>query len=348
MTDLLIKKSNEIIEIPDKSLVEKEFVEKFSQKRGLIATTLTEVLAGISNIKEIINPEKLYIAKFPKDVMVKIDSGQYAVMKDKSGEILSTIIDTNLPKNRNIVHQLRLEEINPNLNDKVKDLGSNVTNIAIQQQLAELTQMLIQIQTIVLEIKRGQMTDRIGLVLSGKNQLEQALQLNSTDPNRNGLIINSITTINTGRAQLELALKDEIKKEISIPDNKFMLFLKSFFSADFYKGIEEQYANIQEGMFAYFEATRLLTLAYSVIESKDALNKVLEPARNMIEISQPRMKMLAALATQGDSGATELWYDNPQKLLDKISSANRFQLPESIENVTLEFSGREILLEGPK
>lgn len=175
MADFLIKKSNEISGTSDKSLVVKEFVEKFSQKRLLIANNLTQVLVGVSNIEEIISPEKIYIAKFPKDVLMKIDSGQYAVMKDKSGEILSTIIDTTLPKNRNIVHQLRMEEVNPNFSDKMKDLSSNVTNIAIQQQLAELAQMLAQIQTIVLEIKRGQMTDRIGLVFSGKNQLEQAL-----------------------------------------------------------------------------------------------------------------------------------------------------------------------------
>ena len=348
MADFLIKKNNEISGTSDKSLVVKEFVEKFSQKRLLIANSLTQVLAGISNIEEIISPEKIYIAKFPKDVLMKIDSGQYSVMKDKSGAILSTIIDTTLPKNRNIVHQLRMEEVNPNFSDKMKDLSSNVTNIAIQQQLAELAQMLVQIQTIVLEIKRGQMTDRIGLVFSGKNQLEQALQLNVTDPNRNGLIINSITTINTGRAQLDLALRDEIKRKIDIPENKFKLFLKSFFCSNFYKGIEEQYATIQDGMFAYFEATRLLTLAYSVIDSKDALQKVLEPASNIIEISQPRMKMLSALITEGDNRSDELWYDNPQKLLDKIRSTNQLELPKSIENVALEFSGRELLLEGPK
>lgn len=147
---------------------------------------------------------------------------------------------------------------------------------------------------------------------------------------------------------MDLALRDEIKKKIDIPDNKFKLFLKSFFCSNFYKGIEEQYATIQDGMFAYFEATRLLTLAYSVIDSKDALQKVLEPASNMIEISQPRMKMLSALITEGDNRSDELWYDNPQKLLDKISSTNQLELPKSIENVAMEFSGRELLLEGPK
>jgi len=229
MRDLIIKNSHDIADSSDRSLVFEGFIEKFTRNHGLIANGLTEILKGRSNIKEIIHPDKIYIAKFTRDVLMKIESGQYAFMKDRSGEVLSNIIDTTLPKNRNIVHQLRMEEIDPNLKDKIKNLGSNITNIAIQQQLAELSQMLLQIQAIVLEVKRGQMMDRIGLVLSGKNQLEQGLQLNNSDPNRADLIRGAIKSINDGRSQLDLALKDELKKGNNIPENKFLLFLKSFF-----------------------------------------------------------------------------------------------------------------------
>lgn len=345
MRDLIIKNQHDISTTADKSLMFREFTEKYSNNRGLIVNSIIDILSGTNNIKDIISPEKVYIVKFPKDVLDKIESGQYAVMKDKTGEILSTIIDTTLPKNRNIVHQLRMDEIDPNIKEKIKNLGTNITNIAIQQQLADLSRMLLKIQTIVLEVKRGQMTDRIGLILSGKNQLEQALQLQDSDPNKRDLIRGAIKGINDGRAQLELALKDEINKKVSISDNKFILLIKSLFNSNYYKEIEHQYSTIQEGMDAYFEATRLLALSYTIIESKEAIQRILEPTIHMIEISHEKMKKMSDLVLVGKK-TNENWYENPQGIIDEILRSNQLVLPDDVEYVSVEFSGREVLEEG--
>ncbi|XER05287.1 hypothetical protein SRRS_07690 [Sporomusa rhizae] len=93
-----------------------------------------------------------------------------------------------------------------------------------------------------------------------------------------------------------------------------MLFMKSFFYSDFYKEVEGRYSTIQEGMYAYFEATRLLILAYSVIGYKDTLKKVLEPAKDIIKISYEKMKVMSGLVHDGNI-TNEYWYDNPKKLL---------------------------------
>ena len=345
MRDLIIKNQHDISTTADKSMIFREFTEKYSNNRGLIVNSLNDILSGSNNIKDIISPEKVYIAKFPKAILDKIESGQYAVMKDKTGKVLSTIIDTTLPKNRNIVHQLRMEEIDPNIKDKIKNLGTNITNIAIQQQLADLSRMLLQIQTIVIEVKRGQMTDRIGLILSGKNQLEQALQLEDSDLNKRDLIRGAIKGINDGRAQLELALKDEINKKVSISDNKFILLIKSLLNSNYYKEIEDQYYTIQEGMYAYFEATRLLALSYTIIESKEAIQRILEPTIHMIEISHEKMKKMSDLVLVGKK-TNENWYENPQGIIDEILRSKQLVLPEDVEDISVEFSGRELLAEG--
>lgn len=148
--------------------------KRTNNRTGSIASSLYELTSGIKNIKDIIDPKKEYIAKFPADVLDKINSGQYDFMKSKDGELLSTIIDKTSPR-KIAVHQIRLEQIPADLADKVQNLSTNIAAIAIEQQLAEISEMISEILGLAEAIKRGQQNDRIGLVLSGKNQLEQAL-----------------------------------------------------------------------------------------------------------------------------------------------------------------------------
>jgi len=97
-------------------------------------------------------------------------------------------------------------------------------------------------------------------------------------------------------------------------------------------------------MYAYFEATRLLTLAYTVIDSKEALKRILEPAKEMIEFSHEKMKRMSELVLKGKK-TTGYWYENPKKLIKEIIEVNHFNLPEDVEYVSIEFKGRELFME---
>jgi len=312
--------------------IKREFIRHFEHNKGNIAAGLAEILSGIENVKDIIKPERTFIAKFPKDVLEKINSGQYDIMKTKNGEILSSIIDTTLPKNRNIVHQLRLDEVDPNINEKLKNLSTNVANFALQQQLANLTEMLSQIQSLAIDIKRGQVTDRIGLIISGKNQLEQAMQMKESDVNKQYILMNAIKSLNDGRAQIDLYLRDELNKNLDVPKNKFLLFCKSFINSKFYKDIEKQFGELQESISAYFEATNLLASAYEILDSKEALSKVFMPAKELIEISHERMSELSELALDGIDNKSSHWYAQPQIFINKIDNYSKLILPLSEQN----------------
>ncbi|EGP5302239.1 hypothetical protein EAC14_14320, partial [Enterococcus faecium] len=160
-----------------------------------IVSSISEVTSGVKNLKDIIDPEKEYIAKFPKDILDKINSGQYEIMKSKSGELLSTIIDKSSPR-KNIVHQIRLDQVPFDLSDKVQNISTNVASMAIAQQLAEISETLSDILGISEAINRGQQNDRIGLVLSGKNQLEQAFEIANDQKSREALIMQAIKSLN--------------------------------------------------------------------------------------------------------------------------------------------------------
>lgn len=97
----------------------------------------------------------IYRAEIPVDIMNKLKSGQYSIMKTKNSELLSNIIDTTKPKNRNIVHQLRLCKYLPNVNSNIQSLMNNVTNIALQRQIAGISNKLEECNEKLNYIQKG-------------------------------------------------------------------------------------------------------------------------------------------------------------------------------------------------
>jgi len=320
-----------------------EFNNSIINRKNNITVLLSEVASGINSVKDIIDPDKIYIAKFPKDVLDKINSGQFDIMKTKSGDLLSTIIDKTAPANRNIVHQLRLEEIDPTFSQKVQNLSTNVANIAIQKQLADISEMLSDIQALSKEIKRGQVIDRIGLVISGKSQLEQALEISVGNPRREQLILGAISSLNTGRSQMDLYFREEMKNAISIPSNKFLLTLKCIYDGKFYDRVENTFSGLQESFQAYIYATNLLAMAYERLGNIEVLPKVFEPAKVLIENYAAPMIPMSRLVLGGNVDFERCWYAHPHDYIKAIENYTQQAFLDNVEHISIEITGQKLL-----
>lgn len=344
MNEIIIEDKNEIArKVHDSQIISNELNNALVNRKNSIAVLLSEITTGLKNLMEVINPDKIYVAKFPKDVLEKINLGQFDIMKTKSGELLSTIIDKTAPANKNIVHQLRLEEIDPRFTEKLQNLSTNVTNLAIQKQLADISEMLSEIQALTIDIKRGQVLDRIGLVISGKNQLEQALELPNDNPKREQLILGAIKSLNDGRSQIDLYFRDEMKNATSVPRNKLFLALKCLLDSNFYSKIENKFNGLQESFQAYIYATNLLATAYERIGSTEALPKVFEPAKSLIEDNAANMIPMSYLVLDGKADTKNQWYNHPHSYVDKIENYTKQALLDNVEYISVEIPGKKLL-----
>lgn len=346
MSDLVLHDDYTSIDLANGSdLIRNKFCNNYINIKGNVLNEIAEMVSGAAKIKDIINPEKSYIAKFPTDILEKMNSGQYDIMRSKKdGELLSTIIDKTLPKNRNIVHQIRLEEVSIGVEEKFKDLSSNISNMVLQQQLADLAQMLNRIQKTLIDVKRGQVLDRIALVKSGREKLEQAMKLSDSNGDKKQLILNAISGLNDGRSQLELYIRDEIKKDIKIPDNRLRLILKSLFNNGYYDEIESNFAELEEGMNAYFEATNLLAISYDLTNNREAIEEVFIPAKKLIQDCAYKMKGLSKVVLNGETSGLA-WYDNEQKILSQMDNYSNFKLAQDKKYICIEFKGEDLLKE---
>lgn len=343
MGDIVISTGNEVQTVCGSEIINTEMAKVVKQNRNHLMVTLNEMISGIQNVKEILDPTKTYIAKFPRDILDKINSGQYDIMKSKQGDILSTIIDKNLPGNRNIVHQLRLEEVAHNLEDKIKGLSGNISNIALQQQIADLSKMISKIQYLAIDIKRGQQNDRFGLINSSIELIEQALCLEESNPNKSVLLNNAIHGLSDGRSQIALYLKDEIAKDCKIPKNKFGLFFRCLFNEDYLSDIEKQFADFQEGMQYYLKATSVMATAYQLQDSPEAISKVYEPAKALIATSCEKIQLLSTLATRGEISKGDLWYMQADVYIGQIEKNAKPLLSDEIAYIDIEFKVEELM-----
>ncbi|MCT2346571.1 hypothetical protein M4D71_20675 [Niallia taxi] len=324
----------------DSQIIKNDQLKSTQNKVNDIVATFAGLVPATEQLKQIINPEKIYVAQFPKDILEKMKSGEYDLLHTKSGDILSNIIDKTLPKN-NIIHNVRLAELNPDMVNKVQNLSNNVMNMAVQQQLTMVLEELSEVKKLSASIKRGQELDRIGLVYSGKRQLENALE--ASRESRTILIQNAIQSLENGRTQIEYNLKESLNQIQDIPTSKFKILFKNLFNNAFYGECENTYNDFQESFRAYLDASIYLAIAYSQINSEKAMLKVFEPTKSLILESSPKMKLLSSIAVSGKIADDLMWYGNTEKIIKFIDNYSQNSLLNSSDFITMEIEGRKLI-----
>jgi hypothetical protein len=337
MQDIILKPQLDIAENVYKSpIIKNGFSNKFLSMSRSVLNELAFAITSSKNLIDI-NPEHIYVAKFPKDILQKLKTGEYKIMKSKSGDLLSNVIDKNLPANKNIVHNIRLKELNLN---RMQNLANNMMSMAMQQQLAEISEELADIKAITVSIKRGQILDRIGFILSGRQQLEVALQ--ASKKNRDDLLNHAIQSLSIGRSQLELAMGDEVKNCVNVPKGYFSCLWKSFIDHKFIENCETTYNDIQEYIPAYLDASLLLSYAYVEVGEHQALSHILGPTKIIIQKCADTMQSLNKIVVKNNNNNI-FWYNNIPEISSIIDDYSNKALLDTTEIISIEFKGEDFI-----
>ncbi|MCK1986248.1 MULTISPECIES: hypothetical protein [Peribacillus] len=341
MNELKLDKRHFISEnVYNSQTIKDSFLKTFESRTNKILTNIAGLLPTAEHIRDIIDPHKIYVAQFPKDIVEKMQAGQYDLMHSKSGEILSMIIDKTHPK-KNIIHNVRLTELDTNVLSKVQDISNNIASLAVQQQLAQVLEELSEVKKIATSIKRGQVTDRIATVNTGKDLLESALN----GPSKEGYseIQHAIRMLLLGRNQLELYLKDELKFISDVPTSKIKIFFKSVFNNGFYDKCNESYNSFQEAFKAYFESCVYLSMAYNEIKDEKAMLKAFETVKSLVQVSSSKILSLSTIAVSGKSEEDLMWYRNPDLILETFDNYQQQTFLKNADVINIEFEGSQLL-----
>ncbi len=298
---------------------------------------LNPTILNIDNVKEVINPDIRYVVQISKEILGKMDSGEFDFMKS-GGEIIANIVDKTRPRSP-VVKQLRVAKEFVGNPQALAAVGQMTQNIAIQQQLASITQRLDEIAEKAERILSGQMTDRLGFIYGSWDTYQQALCI-SNEELSNVLKRDVIQSLNIGRQQLLQYIESQDKFFIELPNTKLSVFWENI-NGKLIKDCGDVLNSCNQALAGIALSTALLSSIYLSYDETNVLEVISKPLKEMIETRREHFLRVADIAGQQDKPFE--WVINPSEskhFLDEIKNPVKLLGEDVIE---IEISGAELL-----
>lgn len=237
-----------------------------------IASSIVSCLTSLSKIGEKkfvvdINPETL---KGIQDGVLKFtrssDGKMYAQTR-KINETGKSVINSNLT-------------IHPENSFDVGAFASSISSLCMQAQIQQIIADLEDIKDMCARIERGQHNDRVGLVIGGRDSIEQALSEENIDVN---LLAQAISTLNNARGQLGKELEDGCKRFKKIPKNVVLQIIKSTISMKTYSHHDDEVERMAECYYLYTQATAMVAFAHKALGKNIAAENAIKEGEVFIK-----------------------------------------------------------------
>lgn len=296
------------------------------------------VLSKLANSEEIrseavkvINKETTYIARIPKKLDAKMKMGLLDFMTDKkTGDNLGMLVD----KKHKMRGYVRIDEASK------ADVASNLANIAIQQQLANMTEVINDVRSKVISLQEGHDADLFGSVKGMHQQLLQMRDARNPDTKKQ-LATHAITILNEVRGRLEATILNTLRDIESVPGTERTILIKIAMKKNFLSDTVEKYDRIEELFGYYVTATQLLGYAYAFLDEPASYEDIFTPSRELVE--NENLQKLTAAENLYEERIGEAWYKNSENYLLKIESSSHSVFMESSDIVEVEVTGEKLL-----
>lgn len=341
MKEISISK-NEIAE--KKNEVSNLLSEKFSLSRlreiEQVSLFFSTAINTLNEIKDNIDPEEAYIIKFSKEQLEKFKNGDinFQQKADKSGN-LPTFVKKGT-NNDFDSHPLVEKMV---LSDPVafQQVLVNINQLAISEKIAGLENLMNDIKQANLELMQGQKDDRRAKILGAEETINQALTMPDSNPQKEILLLNSINQLNEGRASLISEFKNEIKKQISIPNSGIKLFFKSVFNDKFNDEVSNSFLELNNQFSYIVKSTDLLAKIYSITGNSHIIETIYDPLKILIEENKGYISKLVELnePTNDIEKRQMKWCIEPEEFVTQLEYVKFHE----DDIVTIEFTGEELL-----
>ena len=341
--------SKKLIKKTDSSMVEYEAQRTLPMK---LKESITSALANITEEKAlnlisqslegdairkkaeaIINKETIYVAKIPRKLDGAFDAGLLDFMTDsKTGENLGILVNG---KNR-IQGHVNIEQMS-----KSVDMASNIATLAVQQQMAQMTEVINDVRERVIALQEGHDQDLFGSIIGMHQQMAQMSDAKNEEV-RKGLAINAITELNKVRGQLQSTIIKALKDMPILPQGDIKIAWEIAKDKTYLERATEAYDRIEELVSYYLAATQLLGYAYAFLGEESSYEDVFCPCPELLD-DELLNKLVNAEAIYVED-IEDAWYKNPEQYMLQIKDASQ-RLFSHKENdvIELEISGQKLL-----
>lgn len=317
-----------------------DFLKTKSFNLEQVGRYFSTVVNTYNEVKKNINPEEMYVVKFTQEQLQRFQNGKIDFQKtaDRKSLLPNFVIKGT---NNEIVSQARLEKIVLENPEALQNAVSNVNQLTNAQKINDLEILLSEVKQIGLDIKQGQKDDRRAKILSAESTINQALMMSDENSQKQLLLLNSINQLNEGRESIIKEFNNEIKKQISIPNSKFRLFLKSALDDKFNEDISNSFSELNEQFSYIVKSSELLAKVYSITGNYQVIESLYTPVKSLVEENKEYVSKLVELQNiEDDNEKRQLkWCLDPIEFVSQIGTTEL----EDNDIIFIEFTGKELL-----
>ena len=280
-----------------------------------------------------------YVVQIPTEYQAAFQAGKSFLMENKeTGKRWPTLMRVAKSGRNEVVTPLPIKEQSFVQGNPIQDLANGFQNILIQQQMAQLALVAEETYRVVERIEHGQMDDRIGLLLAGKNGISLALSMPEGEE-RKMQIVASRQNLLTAQAQIGKMLERRTSEFAPISKFAAVRFLRESLHSGYLQGKDYEVEEIQEYYDLYLNATKLIAASYVLCSDMPTAEKAFEFAEQYLStLDFSKVKTIQYL----HQSENDMFYLRP---VEYLAAERNVYLNEAkgFDYIALEVSGDNLL-----
>lgn len=312
--------------------------------------TLGEVIRCFDTANVIQNVKRgiEYIVQVPAEYQAGLDAGKYTVLAGKDGRQWATLYEVLPNGKHSFVCNMPIKPEELVRGNPMHDVSMNMQMMAMQQQMAKLTELVQDAYEAVKRIEQGQTDDRVGKLRAGKEGMDQALLIE--DPELRKIAIgNALQLLLDARGQIGETLRSKVKAFPAIPKSQALQFIARLSSSSYFSGKDAAFNAIQEYYQLYLLASKLLADAYYYLGETRAAEKSYEDAIAFVRtLDFSNVKTLQYIHPNEDLSDTVCELAEPYLLNERAKSIELAKPYDTVELLLTDNEIMEVLENGEK
>ncbi len=286
----------------------RSFERLFEGRRGEVIRLLRQTPAVADAVGKF-TTGRTYEAVIPPDAWKQLQYGT-AKWDRREGGLLGAVIRDK--ETGQIICQVKLREVSPELLSSVNQLG-------VQQALTEIIQRLDVIEKQLNAVQEGLQDTHFAIVESGADLYEQALAMRDLDNRRIALHLAS-QQLTEGRRRLRRSLENNLRFADELPEHRWGIIRWSLNPRN-RAGIEQRVKPVQEGLRAILGASAMLVLVHDALGEPDVIQASLRPLREMLTaVGEQGAHFARWLPYNPTAPPEELWHRSMERFGGEIGA----------------------------
>ena len=325
---------------------EKKHLKISGLQKDINFTGLVDKVAQYVNIADIVsNIEKSaeYVVQIPTKYKDAFDAGEVFINKNKkTGIEWPTLMRKTDNGQYRFVGDLPIKQQEFYRGNPFQEICINYHNIVTQQQLAEISQSIVETYQIVKMIERGQQDDRIALIDAGREQVLLAMTMTDENEKKEMLRV-AARDLLVGKEQIGKALMCRVEAFESIPDSDLKIFLNTLKDGNYLNKKDDEIEDIQECYSLYVEATKMLAAIFAYSGETAAVEQTF--SRSIDFLQQINFEALKSIEHSHKGVCFNDWFFNHPVEYIEIEKTSFIESSKDYDFLQIELTG-EKLLEG--